>query len=168
MRFRRRISSANGHLDVSRDLDGREVAVFTNASEPQPICPNGIVKMRLADGAARCLVSLDWSLAIHVSCPDGDGGCIVGTFFTAEPEAGKPWPPYANELLRVAFDGSPPRRLAHHRSRPLCDYNYMPRASISRDGTRLLFTSNFGLPAQRSWPADYADAYLLRLARRGS
>jgi hypothetical protein len=163
MELVRKISPANGHLDVTRGDDGRGVVVFTNASEPEPICENGIVAMRLADGRARCLVSLDWSLAVHVSCPDGDGGCVVGTFFTAEPEPGTPWPPYAGELFRVAFDGSPPRRLAHHRSRPSGDYNFSPRASISRDGRHLLFSSNFGLPGERPLPADYVDAYLLAI-----
>jgi hypothetical protein len=71
-----------------------------------------------------------------------------------------PWMPYTNEILMVRLDGSEVRRLAHHRSRPFNTYNFFPRASVSRDGRRLAFASNFGLPVQTY--TSYVDTYLAR------
>jgi hypothetical protein len=163
MRFRRQVTRANGHMDVTRAPDGHEVLVWLNAADPEPLCENGVIEVRLADAAQRCLLQLDWRLAAHVSCPDEDGACVVGTDFPDDAEPGAAWPLYAGELLRLPLDGAPPERIAHHRSRPFNDYNYTPRASISRDGRRLLFSSNFGLTSRRALPADYSDAYLLTL-----
>ena len=73
------------------------------------------------------------------------------------------WKPYTNELLLVKLDGSETRRLLHHRSRPVNDYLYQPRAAISRDGSKLVFTSNYGLPGILGWPSDYADVYAIVL-----
>jgi hypothetical protein len=70
-----------------------------------------------------------------------------------------PWAPYTNEILMVRLDGSETRRLAHHRSRPFNTYNYQPRASASRDGTRLLFAANYGFPPNAY--TSYVDAYIM-------
>jgi len=40
----------------------------------------------------------------------------------------------------------------------------MPRVAASRDGTKLAFTSNYGLSASLGWPADYTDAYMLTVS----
>jgi hypothetical protein len=70
------------------------------------------------------------------------------------------WKAYMNEILQIKLDGSEVRRLAHHRSRPFDSYNYTPRASASRDGSSLIFTSNFGLYGPSTV---YADLYLMVL-----
>src|SRR5262249_35834086 len=56
------------------------------------------------------------------------------------------------------------RRLAHHRSRPLDSYNYMPRVSVSHDASRLVYNSNFDLQAILGYNADYADVYMMILS----
>jgi hypothetical protein len=163
MRFLRQVTRANGHMDVTRAPNGDEVLVWLNASDPQPLCENGVVEVRLADASQRCLLQLDWRLAAHVSCPDGDGSCVIGTDLAEDPKPDETWPLYAGELLRLPLDGAPPQRLAHHRSRKCNEYNYTPRATVSRDGRRLLFSSNFGLTERHGLPAEYSDAYLLAL-----
>jgi hypothetical protein len=75
-----------------------------------------------------------------------------------------PWTAYTNEVLMIRLDGAEIRRLAHHRSRPYNSYDYMPRASVSSDGTRLIFASNYGLPVDGY--TDYVDAYLMTLNSR--
>ena len=67
--------------------------------------------------------------------------------------------------LGTRLDGSEVRRLAHHRSRPFNAYGWMPRASISRDGSRVVFSSNYGLQAILGYPYYYSDAYLIDLSR---
>ena len=72
-----------------------------------------------------------------------------------------PWTTFTNEILMVRLDGGEIRRLIHHRSRPFNTYNYTPRASISRDGTRALFSSNFGLPLNTY--NNYSDVYVMAI-----
>ena len=105
-----------------------------NAADPLAICPNGVVKVRLADGQQTCLLSLDWSLAAHVSGPDGNGWVIVSTYAPADPGPLSGWRPYTNEILQVKLNGTETRRLLQHRSRPFNSYYFEPRAAVSRDG----------------------------------
>ena len=52
--------------------------------------------------------------------------------------------PFDNEIVQVATDGSNRvRRIAHHRS-VVSIFEDQPKASISRDGRYVAFTSNWG------------------------
>jgi hypothetical protein len=166
MNFLRQVGHADGHKDVTRDTNGSEVLVWTNSNDPQPIpnCNNGIVKILLASGTQTCLAQLDWSLAVHISAPDGNGTVFVDTEAPANPESGSgAWVPYTNEILQVKLDGSGVIRWAHHRSRPLNSYNWQPKLSVNRDGTRLLYASDFDLQAIDKYTADYSDTYMITI-----
>ena len=164
MQFLRQLATVNGHKDVGRDTDGQAVLLWINAADPQAPagCQNALVKIRLSDGQRTCLLSLDWSLAVHVSAPDAGDWFFVSTYAPADPSPllGA-WRPYTDEILQVRLDGSEVRRLAHHRSRPFDDYWYTPRAAVSRDGRRLVYSSNYGLPAILQYGSYYSDAYLI-------
>src|SRR5579864_8609639 len=167
MNFLRQVGHADGHKDVTRDTNGDEVLVWTNSNDPQPIpnCNNGIVKILLASGTQTCLTQLDWSLAVHISAPDGNGSVFVDTEAPGNPESGASgWVAYTNEILQVKLDGSGVIRWAHHRSRPLNGYNWQPKLSVSRDGTRLLYTSNFDLQVIDRYTADYSDTYMIAIS----
>lgn len=163
MTFQRQLARAGGHMDVTLDSDGQEVLVWANAADPQPICDNAIVKIRIADGQQSCLASFDWSLAVHVSAPDRSGYVYVETYAPSNPTPASGWTAYANELLQIRLDGSQVIRLAHHRSRPFQGntYNWQPRISASRDGSRVVFNSNFDLQRTRAYPEQYSDVYLI-------
>ena len=167
MNFLRQVGHADGHKHVTRDTNGDEVLIWTNSDDPQPIpnCNNGIVKIRLADATQTCLAQLDWSLAVHISAPDGNGYAFVDTEAPANPVPdGSGWVAYTNEILQVKLDGSGVIRLAQHRSRPISSYNWQPKLTVSRDGSRLLYASNFDLPAiQSGYTTDYADTYMIVL-----
>ena len=167
MNFLRQLTPATGHMDVGRDIDGQPVLLWVNAADPQPPpgCQNSVVKVRLADAQQTCVLSLDWGLAVHISVPDGNGWFFVSTYAPGDP-APLPgqWRPYADEVLQVRLDGSEVRRLAHHRSRPFNDYSYMPRAAVSHDGRRLVFSSNYGLQSLLGYASYYSDAYLMDVA----
>jgi len=140
--------------------------VWTNSNDAQPIanCNNGIVKILLSDASQTCLAQLDWSLAVHISAPDGNGYVFVDTEAPSNPETDSAgWKPYTNEILQISLDGSSVVRLAHHRSRALNSYNWEPKVSVSRDGSELLFASDFDLQAIDGSTADYGDTYLLVL-----
>ncbi len=164
MNFLRQVGHANGHKDVTVDTNGDEVLVWNNSNDPLPIpnCNNGLVKIRLADGTQTCLAQFDWSLAMHVSGPDRNGSVFVSTEAPSNPNPGTTgWVAYTNEILQVKLDGSGVTRWAHHRSRPVNSYNWQPRLSSSRDGTRLLYSSNFNLAAILGNSTEYTDTYLL-------
>ena len=161
MRFVKQVSQSGGHMDVGRDLDGAEIVVRINAADPVPLCSNGIVKVRLGDGVQTCLLTLDWSLASHVSVPAAGSWIFVSTYAPSDPSPEQGWVAHTNEILQVRLDGTEVRRLAHHRSRPFNDYNYIPRLSSSRDGTRLVYSSNFGLQQLLGLPSDYSDVFII-------
>jgi hypothetical protein len=148
-------------MDVARDLDGGQILLWANAADPVPICDNGIVKLRLGDGTQTCMLSLDWSLATHISAPGEIPWFFVSTYAPDDPRPGSGWALYTNEILRVKLDGSEVLRLAHHRSRPWNDYNYEPRVSSSRDGARIVYSSNFNLQSLLGLGGDYSDAFLI-------
>ncbi len=166
MNFQRQVGRADGHKHLTRDTDGSEVLIWTNSADPQPIanCQNGIVKIRLADASETCLAQLDWSLAVHITAPDGNGTAFVETYAPANPEPGTSgWAAYTNELLQVKLDGSGVTRLAHHRSRPWNSYTYEPKMTASRDGSRLLYASNYDLQKIDGYASEYSDTYMIVL-----
>jgi hypothetical protein len=167
MNFLRQVSTVIGHMDVTRDVDGVEVVLLANAANPTPPagCSNGVVKIALADGAQTCVIAFDWSLGLHISASDQSGWFIVSTYAWGDPNPATSWTRYAGELLQVKMNGTEVKRLAHHRSRPFSSYWWTPRASVSRDGTRLVYSSNYGLPRHAEYPQSYIDAYLIDLAR---
>jgi len=166
MVFQRQLAHALGHMDLTRDAAGGDVLVWTNSNDaaPLPGCPNGIVKVRLSDARQTCLLSLDWSLAVHISAPDGNGWVFVETYAPGDPAPSAPgWAPHTNEILQVKLDGTETRRLLHHRSRPVNSYGYQPRTTVSRDGSAFAFTSNYDLAAILGRSVDYTDAYLVQV-----
>jgi len=164
MNFLRQVGRADGHKDVTLDTNGDEVLVWTNSNDPQPICNNGIVKIRLADGTQTCLATFDWSLAVHISAPDNSGFVYVETYAPSNPApSASGWVAYTNELLQIKLDGSQVLRLAHHRSRPFQSntYNWQPKMSTSRDGSRVVYSSDYDLQTIDGYTAQYGDTYLI-------
>ena len=165
MNFQRQLTHAIGHQHLTTDTNGSDVLVWTNSNDAQPIaCSNGIVKVRLSDAQQTCLLQLDWSLAVHITAADGNGWAFVETYAPSDPFPQSGWAPYTNEILRVKLDGSQVERLVHHRSRPHDSYVYQPKATVSRDGSKLVFTSNDNLQDLLGYPSLYADAYLVNLS----
>lgn len=165
MNFQRQLTHAVGHMHLTRDTNGEDVLIWTNSNDAQPIaCQNGIVKVRLSDAGQTCLLELDWSLAVHITAPDGNGWAFVETYAPSDPfPQSAAWAPYTNEIVQVKLDGSETRRLVHHRSRPFDSYVYQPKASVSRDGSKLAFASNHGLQAILGYPSLYTDTYLVNV-----
>jgi hypothetical protein len=164
MNFLRQLVRADGHMDLSRDSNGDEVMLWANANDPVPICNNGVVKVRLADATQTCLVKFDWSLALHISATDDSGWVFVETYAPGDPIPPAGWFKYTDESMQVKLDASEVRRFAHHRSRPLNSYTYQPKLSISRDGSKLAYASNFGLQQILGNPTEYSDAYIIDMS----
>lgn len=96
----------------------------------------------------------DWSQAGHASMlQDSDSWVLLSQYVANElPNYGV----FKNEIFLVATDGSKRvQRLAHHHS-IIRDYWDTPRATISRDGRFVVFTSNWGGSPQR-------DVFIIRV-----
>jgi len=66
--------------------------------------------------------------------------------------------------MQIKLDGSEVRRFAHHRSRPFNSYSWQPKLSISRDGSKLAYASNFGLQQILGYPTEYSDVYTVDMS----
>jgi hypothetical protein len=85
----------------------------------------------------------------------------VEAYAPGNPTPTSGWKPYTNELLQVKLDGSQVVRLAHFRSRPFNSYNWQPKISTSRDGSRVVYNSNYDLQAILGYPSEYSDVYMI-------
>ncbi|MFO0700474.1 MAG: WD40 repeat domain-containing protein [Nitrospira sp.] len=93
----------------------------------------------------------------HFAMPSGSDAWMTATRYS--PAGGSVHQAFDNEIVQVATDGSARvRRIAHHHSVVLNnEYAPQPKASVSRDGNFITFTSNWGTPGGRR------DLYLVRV-----
>ncbi len=88
----------------------------------------------------------DWTVGNHASLISDDEGWVTISTFATSPGAPDLW---KNQILQAATDGSQRiRRLLHHHSNWAGEYWHTPRASISKDGQFVTFTSNWGNPSR--------------------
>lgn len=138
----RQVFGADGHKCVTR-YKGRDVLLITNSNEnpvTQPDFPNGIVMVDLETGEQTGLLSLPWSLAVHINAPQDAAFCIVSTFDPLNPDVRNL---FHNAILRVALDGSGAEVLCYHSS-DSSTYTGNPKATVSREGSRFVYASNGG------------------------
>ncbi len=93
----------------------------------------------------------------HFAMPSGSDAWMVASRYS--PSGGSVLQAFDNEIVQIATDGSNRvRRIAHHRSVVVNDnYDSTPKASVSRNGNFITFTSNWGNPSGRR------DLYLVRV-----
>jgi cysteine-rich repeat protein len=81
---------------------------------------------------------LDWGNGAHISCRGPAGVCLV----TASSDLSNGRSAFEGELFLQHVDGRV-ERIAHHRSSE-CGYWVQPRATLSVDGRRVVFASDWG------------------------
>lgn len=134
--------SANGgsHFDACIEADGSE-SIVVGADRS-----SALVSVDLLDGArTRLLPERSMSYAIHISCRNLDrpGWAYVSEF--AEP--GAPRQANRDSLLAVRLDGSGAvERFGHEFRSNRATYVREPHAVPSRDGSRVLFASDWQRP----------------------
>jgi len=141
-----RVNTRHDHGDLGIADDGTEVFVSTISSSPEDSDLPAIVYYNLPlpgqgieSTQANLIKTIPWHGLEHVSCRGPRGLCLV-TAFSPESDWGFDGI-FDSELYFVFLDGSY-RRLAHHRSSS-CGYWVQPRATMSLDGSRILFASDF-------------------------
>jgi hypothetical protein len=133
--FVRRIHTHHSHSDLGLAADGREILVSFELAHPDNTNYPAIVLYWLDGSPKKYLRMVPWFRLDHVSCQGPAGAWLV----TAGNDEGDPL--LKGELYIVYQDGSL-RRIAHHRS-DSCDYWSQPKATISVDGTRVAFSSDW-------------------------
>ncbi len=159
-----------GHSDLAVDANGNEVLVM--AYYDADLNSGFVKKFRLADGGTTSLLELSPDFDLHISCRNESRRewCFISTF-DAEgrlTDDSLSWLPFEDEIFALKMDGSGDvQRIAHHHSkrfspstpdRDNSNYWAEPHATVSRDGTRMIFGSN--------WREDIAsdssvDAYVV-------
>jgi hypothetical protein len=123
---------------------------------------NALGYRQLADPTAiRLMVPGYWSYATqqdHFSMlADNEQWALASRYSSS---GGPVLRPFDNEIVKIATDGTNRvQRIAHHRSVAVNNnYNAQPKASISRDGNFIAFTSNWGNPNGRT------DMYIVQIS----
>jgi hypothetical protein len=176
------VSCGRGHFDLTVDKDGSEWAVTYTSNAGCGETGAFLAKYRIPDGATR-LAAGDSSgfgrLAIfsdligggHVSGRGFRSGFVVASL--DHPNAGSPPVAFEKEIVKVYLDSRPEaphlERLANHRSDqaqvfadgscPLASYFAQAHATVSRDGTKVLWGSNWNTVG----PNCAAEAYVMDL-----
>lgn len=131
-----------GHSDLCMTADGRDVMVYDGADHQLDHNRN-INMVDLASGDAMKLVRVGWGTTPHVSCRNLNrpGWALIST---QGPDA--KYPNHDFEIFWVKLDRSGEvRRVAHHHSdRENGGYFAEQHAVSNRDGTKVIFASNWG------------------------
>jgi hypothetical protein len=170
-------SLCGGHGDLLSATDGKtyfvtfecheEAAIYAvDVSLAQTKTVAGLIQQRATN---RKLMETEWQDDGHMAAPARglfQDWAFISLEATDDPFTGgvSGWRPYKQEIVMVNVLTGEIRRLAHHRSRGLDgSYFYQPRVSVSWDGMRVAWASNFGYNR-----ADYADIYAIELGSAGS
>lgn len=141
------VGSHRHHSDMGLDHHGREIYVTDYFGQNDlltttlfPGSPN------FEDSYDKVILDSAWFHLNHMSCQGPAGVCVI----TASGDRGQP---FDGEIYLVYTDGfaedwgkndlARVRRLAHHRSSS-CDYRAQPQASMSEDGSFVIYGSDFG------------------------
>jgi len=130
----RQLTTTNGHACVGRDANGG-ILLWTNSNENPvtlPSFPNGVVKMRTADGHQTGLISVPWTDAVDITMPESGDACFVSTYGGTE---------HSGKLYRVKLDGSANTLLLDGINHDVKNYDGQPKAAVSRDGSRIVWSA---------------------------
>ncbi len=145
LRFVRHLADVSEQGDLGYDAAGQEVYVtFDPARGKRDGDQQRIVALGLEDGRMRLLQRTDW-VGTHVSCRNLErpGWCYVSDASADAPRAGTGG---FDEIFALKLDGSGTvQRFAHAHQSKGVPYDWTTLAVPSRDGTRVLWASDWGL-----------------------
>lgn len=161
------IPGAAGHGDAALTADGRDVMVYQNVAN------DTIALTDLETGLETRLLDIPFSvntdIGLHISgnCYAKPGWVLVSTYGAKNPRPGESHSWMDNLLFLLELKENPKiiKLATTHAFTALypdaIEKNYFAEAfaSINTDGTRIIFGSNWEI----LFPADYSDAYEVRL-----
>lgn len=158
MKFIRQLTEAGGHMDVGRNFNNFPVLYWASGGEKKAN-KSAVVGVGM-DTTRKDFLNLTWNQAIHISAS-------VKNYIFIDVYSSDMTPPqeiYTNEILRINTTSGSIDRLCHHRSMPLDEYSYQPKVTCNREGTKIVYGSNFG---SKPW-INYSDTYMIDLAYEDS
>lgn len=143
LRTRRSLFPYSEASDLCVDASGREVYVtFDPTTGKLQGDQQKVVAVRLADGSTQDVLRTDW-VGTDISCRNLDR---PGWAYLSDGAADRPRARTGgfDEIYAVQLDGSGTvQRFAHARQSPGADFGYRSTAVPSRDGTRVLWASDW-------------------------
>jgi hypothetical protein len=151
---------ATGHMDLALDSAGNDVMVF------QSNTTDSITMVDLGTGAATPLIPIPFDvntdIGLHFSgnCAATPGWVLVSTYGAENPPHGQSHSWMDNLLFMLELKEDPRivkvcQTRCYTGTNPRSNYMAECFASVNRDGSRVLFGSNWGIYS----PADYTEAY---------
>ena len=141
----RHVYDHHNHSDQGVSLDGREFVATTAFTHPDNNNFPSLVVHWLDGAPMTNLRMIDWNRTDHLSCKGPRGKILVTA---GGRSSGGPLGPLEGELYVASLDGSI-QRLVHHRSKS-SDYWMQPKASMSRDGKRIIWSTDLGTAGSRN------------------
>ncbi len=155
-----------GHSDLGIDANNEEILVMDKYDAD--VDSTFIMKYRLSDGQETKLIGISPLFDLHTSCRNQlrREWCFISTFdYTGRlTDDSLSWLPFEDEVFALKLDGSRNvQRIAHHHSKryspttPDSDHSVYaaePHATISRNGDRILFGSNWRLNVEQDTSVD--------------
>ena len=127
------------HYDLTVDGNGDEVAVGVSKSNPDK---GRVIKRRLTDGKVTVLTPGGW--ASHTSARNiRRPGWAYATYKRG---TSNKWLPYSDEICAVKLDGSMTVQRLGHTHSERSGYLSEQHGSVSPDGTKVIFASNWDDP----------------------
>lgn len=150
MQFIRQLAPVMSHNDVAR-YQGQDILIWGSSADPE-INKNALFAIDNMSGMRRQLYEMPWAYAYHVSACSRDFA-ILSTY---APDNSLP-----SQVLKLKLDGSGVELICETGSvMPTDLYSATPRASVSRDGSRVVFNSNSGITHRG---VNYTDVFLVKL-----
>ena len=155
--FIKQIMTSTAHGDLGISPSGQNFFMSTILTSPEDNNFPAIVTYDLPTGNMNLIRTTAWGDGEHISCQGPHGSCLITSVVDVNTAL-------HNEIYLQYLDGSV-KRLAHHRS-SACDYWVQPRASIAKDGSAIVFASDFASQTGKSScdaGLEGGEAYMIRL-----
>jgi hypothetical protein len=144
MNYVRHLYNYSEHADMGYDSAGNEAYVTIDYTAGASENRMHLTSIRLTDGVATTVLRTDW-VGTHVSCRNIDrpGWCYVSDAVADRPS--RVTGGY-DEVFAVKLDGSGTvQRFAHAHQSAGISYEWQSMAVPSRDGSRVLFSNDWGM-----------------------
>ena len=144
MRLVRHLTPSSEHADMGYDTSGQEVYVTMDYASGAAENRLHVTTIRLGDGKRTTVLRTDW-VGTHVSCRNirRPGWCYVSDAVADRPSRVTGG---FDEVFAVKLDGTGTvQRFAHARQSAGISYDWQTMAVPSRDGSRVLFSNDWGM-----------------------
>jgi hypothetical protein len=147
----KKITDANGHACPAVH-NGKPVLLWCSSNSPT-VNANSVAMIDIESGIMDILWTIPWDYAFHIAACNQEW-CVVSTDCPKKTLPSQCW--------KVYFDKIIPAELICDTGSIYTGYNSQVKASLSRDGSKLVGCSNFG----KTTDPNYCDVFIVELSRQ--